>query len=1212
MQSRTGTSQKQRELQTLLMDTFQIDNRSSEELMMYVYSYFSNVFYYNENDKIDGTWDEVFSDSGIFYMIKIITADFSSLQKTVSSYEEAVQIIQQWDETVKSWPANLELLGETELAGRINSLLQDEIYASQIKLIDPNHLVIGNRYKGIKEKKNSKLFSMPQPSFNDTDNEDVVDVNNLKNIYTKLVDYISKMTSEYLEKSIFSNHNHRPDVSLFMSFIELFKNAQNSINTLSKRHLDFYYQDVLKVELASGKATNATVSFQLLPNITSSTIDTGALLSAGKLFNSTVDVLFETSKSIQLLNTNINQVKTIFFNRNPYIDVGTDQNIVSGINLTNLNILQGGLTAPDGSIPAIFGGNKQEILNPDVNPIDIAEIGFLISSPTLFLSEGLRVIKLIFTFDQDTADIFLWSLLDQMQQDSKNNFDVVFEEVFDQAFNISYTTVNGWQSLSSYSATYDRTVNSITLSITLGLTDPAMDFFSDESNMSLPAFKVDLNPYASTYCYSFLSGVIMKKIEIEVEVKGMKDLSVYSNAGKVVPSKSFDLFGPIPQQYNYLMLSKAEIFKKQVLEVDVQLQWAYVPADYGGFDTYYAGYSNSYTNESFKVLPTILSAGVWLPSNPAEAPEQLLFDTVACTTPQGYQSVQLSWNKTLSIENFNQLGISRDYTLVDPVLYTLKTQSGFIKFTFTEPVQAFGAQDYVNDYSTVARYNATNDPKLPYPNRPFVPKVASISMDYKAYDMLNFDRTFSGDTNAAINAGEFKQITPFGLYDVLYKKAISFDTSIIPAFSSQGYLLILLENVQYPSIISAFFYLKSSGNTTSENQVGIQWEYKQYQDWIPIEKENIINDGTQNFIKSGIIEILLPDNGSADQQAYWLRVSPQGNAEKFPNLAGIYFNSLEVSCTSTDPNVIGKVVPAGSITSMSGLYPDIKSVLQPVDSQNGRLVENQFYQRTRERLRHKQRAITLWDYEHLVLEQFPDVGIVKCTNLDTSFKAQPNNMKLVVMSKFWTFENQLYLNLDQLANITSFVKSISNAFCKIVTMNPVSETLLVNCLVTFDPEDVGGYYINKLNQEIINFLSPDSKLNLGNMGIGNTVVPQMLTSYLEKLPYIKSIDKLYIEQIIAKDQAKYSLGVFSGGNVIRCTTDWSILMPATEHNIYLKGKSADFSQNVGISTMELGIDFILGKPEDDIKAGVPFISINEPEQPVGKINAVLFINDNDL
>lgn len=1207
MQTRIGTSQQQRELQTLLMDTFQVDYRSTEELLLYILAYYSKINYYNDQNELDGYWDEVFSESSIFYMLDIIYFDLEMLREQSLNQEDTIANIRLCHEKIMTWRDKLKLLGEWDLSEKLNSILNDDLYNIQVNILDPRNRILEINTDKTVDKKSAKLFSETSASSTSTNTENV---EGLRSIYTKLLSYISQITQNHLQELIALKSDLRPDVSMLLAFLQLYKYAQNNINKISKRHLDFYYSEVLKTQLAAGVQTSTFVNFQLVPNKTMSYIDKATTVTAGKLFGSATDVLFQTQKAIVVLNTELTSVQTLFISKNQYIDVGTNSPLVSNINLTNLQINSGNITDQNGAVASMFGASTEQVLNPQIIPDEVAQMGFFVGSPVLFLSEGKREISFVINFDAEMAATQLWLLLDEIQQRTKSNFDVVFEEVFEPAFNLSYTTALGWQTLSEYRVLYDRAANSISLLIELGPTDPAIDVFADENQLTWPSFRVDLNPYAPTYIYSFLAGLKMNNIQIEVSVTGMRDLSMYSSAGKIIPNKAFDLFGSIPQCFNYVMFGKAELFKKQITELDFNVQWSSIPADFGGFDAYYRGYSHSFTNESFLVQPSILSAGNWQPTDSQLAPAQVLFDTVTVTTPQGQPSIQLAWTKKLSISNYADLGASLDYSLKDPIIYSPQTQSGFVKFTLVQPIQAFGAKEYVKDYTEVARYNATNNPKLPYPNSPFVPNVSACSLDYKASDELSFNLELAGNKYANVNVGEFKQITPFGLKDILKDKSISTDPAIIASYEQQAYLILSLSPIEFPSTISALFYLKSTGNPPVEGLPPLVWEYQNKQNWEIISKENLLSNGTQNFVKSGIIEVNLPKVDLAEGETYRIRVSPKGNPEVFPNLAGIYLNAVETSCISTDNNVIGQVVPAQSITALSAINPEIQGVFQPMDSQQGKVAETEYYKRIRERLRHKQRSISIWDYEHMILEEFPEVGIVKCTNLDASFQSKPNNIRLVVMSKDWTFENQKYLNLEELADITKFVQNLSNPFLKVITMNPISEMLLVNCLITFDPEDVGGYYLNQLNQEIINYLSPVSLANGGLMGIGKTVVPQMLSGFLERLPYVRSVNKLYIEQIVFRGDDKYQIGVFANGDTITCTTDWSILMPVSQHNIFTKSNAADFKTKVGISSMELGTDFILGPESDDLPDAEK--TLRPSIETDTKINAVLFINENYL
>lgn len=58
----------------------------------------------------------------------------------------------------------------------------------------------------------------------------------------------------------------------------------------------------------------------------------------------------------------------------------------------------------------------------------------------------------------------------------------------------------------------------------------------------------------------------------------------------------------------------------------------------------------------------------------------------------------------------------------------------------------------------------------------------------------------------------------------------------------------------------------------------------------------------------------------------------------------------------------------------------IMNIIQPLDSHNGtgHEVESIFHNRVAERIRHKNRCLTRWDIEHMLLDRFDELNQVKC------------------------------------------------------------------------------------------------------------------------------------------------------------------------------------------------------------------------------------------
>ena len=1196
---RNGTIRGNRFNKDLIDSSFRIDERTFWDLMGYVASYLDHINYYNLDNKKEGNWKTFVEDDPLIFMCIIINEPVSDLDKLIRNYRNTqvqpsenlntVKILLKWYNKINFWYQQLYDLGEKRLAYKIKNILSDvlmylkrdldtyEIQFSAVKdaitkdkatekAEDPDEIRAG-------------FLPPPSPPFS---TGKPIDLSKAIHTFHRIIVHIQQFTKVYLEKNFFGRNQHLPNNALYIAFALLFKKVQADINTLSGRHLDFYYRDILQQTLNQGTSTQTIVSFDLLPNIPYALIEKGTRLSAGKLFGSKTDILFETKTPLVANQIKLVELQTLAFNSNPYIKVGTKLPLISSVAKKDLII--NGVDSGDRSDWYLFGSNYKYLKNARVNAGDAASLGFIIGSSALILSEGYRQIDIVFTLEQTSAQKTLWKLLKEVKENRKVAMDVAFASVFNDAFHIAYSSEKGWIPFENYAVLYDEALNTLTLQVLLDSSAPAL-VYSEKAAGALqwPSIKVSLNDYAPVFVYSFLKGVIIDTIRIEVSVERMKDVSLYNQIGKMPLGKVFELFGPLPEVGAYVMIGKSELFQKQINAMTVGFDWDSLPADYGGFTTYYEGYPGDITNDSFKVQFSVLSNGYWLPLKPDSSLKASLFQTHKALTPEGYESEQLNDTSILNLDSFSKLVNERDFRLKEPLLYTVNSQSGFFKLTLTAPDDGFGSNLYQKEFTEIATFNAKNKTQIPYPNKPFVPKVSGISLNYKASDTLIFNEELSKNTISGENTGTFSHITPFGPEPVIADQIVH-ENTLLPDFEAEGYLFLGLSGVTASTTISVYFELSSATIFNDLRKDKLIWEYYRLNEWVHFEDGDIIFDDTNGFIKSGVIELTLPYTRNMfdeqDDDTYWIRISAFKNASYYPVIKGIYMNAVSTVCISNDPMITGQDIPAGSINKVEGKHPDIKSVTQPAISYGGRKAETepQFYNRVSERLRHKDRAVSIWDYERLILENFDSVRVVKCTNLNKNFKSVPGEVKVIVLSNQWSHTTPFFYNSDALERMQDFLMNLTGPFVNIQVVNPVVEYLLVKCIVTLEPKDQGGFYINLLNTDISNFLSPISKLENGVGGIGGTVVPTMLVSYMENLSYIKNVKKLVIEHIVRKGPNTYSLGVYRDSEEIKTTTPWSILAPVNQHQIlsFNSGSSEDIDLQAGIGNMEIGLDLIVG------------------------------------
>lgn len=73
-----------------------------------------------------------------------------------------------------------------------------------------------------------------------------------------------------------------PHMALIMAFIKLFQIEQSNLNTLTEKHLNFYYKDILGFKPKTGSNGNATVFFEPAKSISGAFVPKGTVFDSGK------------------------------------------------------------------------------------------------------------------------------------------------------------------------------------------------------------------------------------------------------------------------------------------------------------------------------------------------------------------------------------------------------------------------------------------------------------------------------------------------------------------------------------------------------------------------------------------------------------------------------------------------------------------------------------------------------------------------------------------------------------------------------------------------------------------------------------------------------------------------------------------------------------------------------------------------------------------
>jgi hypothetical protein len=241
---------------------------------------------------------------------------------------------------------------------------------------------------------------------------------------------------------------------------------------------------------------------------------------------------------------------------------------------------------------------------------------------------------------------------------------------------------------------------------------------------------------------------------------------------------------------------------------------------------------------------------------------------------------------------------------------------------------------------------------------------------------------------------------------------------------------------------------------------------------------------------------------------------------------------------------------AGTISKLFNSQAEIKKISQPYDSFDGRMQEqdNNYYTRVSERLRHKNRAITIWDYERLTLEQFSYLYKAKCLNHTNDVtETAPGCVRVIAvpdMSRKSTgnlFEPRISNNKRK--KIKDYLGALNCPFADLQVQNPQYEAIKVKCEVKIrEGLDVNAH-IERLKTDVDKFLSPWAFDESRGIDFGGTMHRSQIIYFMEKLPYVDFVTDFFMDVYISN-----VLKIFNTDEV-KATTSKSILTTYRLHQI---------------------------------------------------------------
>jgi hypothetical protein len=1057
--------------------------------------------------------------------------------------------------------------------------------------------------------------------------------------FHQVISHLRAIAPALWEESLHSGY-HEPAIGLLIAFLQLYGKALAKGRSFPERHLDFYYWDVLR---AGARLPQPDSVHLVCRNVTGQE----ALIHQGDRFTAGSDAagderLYLAENDLHVTDVRVDRLFSVSFERNKFVSPAWEMGCFTRCRSRDLSAAAEPQSNSEPAGLPIFG-KKEELVSSHSS--QNVQLGLMLAAPELLLSQGRRKISVILLYkqesDQDdllqqmekTVDqehfFFLFgrflnlhltrtteqniseSVRDRLLRAAKtvgiapasvevidrllyesNQGNTLFYRFLTNAFHISLSGASGWLPVARYlifpvADAEPGCSGGLRLSFVLDQdVEPVIGCRPElhgaaYNDTSLPLLRLRLNHQANFFTYSIFRHFILKKIILETKTEGLRDLQAYNQHGRLDPTQPFQPFGPAPARQSYFIVGSHEAACKQLTALNFCIEWAELPDEPEGFAAHYRQYNDAnLNNASFRAKFSLLRNGRWVPEAKEQRHSAALF---AWRSMDG----RLKERQDLTVRNLKGFQPISAATAAGDFFYGLKQSNGFFRWELAGPKQAFGHSQYPELLSRVLVLNARSKRlKLPVPNAPYTPLIKHLSLNYTARCEIDLSKAPDG-------AARLYHIHPFGM-EILYPQTVRKHHAVVPQIDAAGNLYIGLRSQDIIGVQTFYFHLNAdSDRAAADASPRISWFYAADTEWRPLEESRLLADTTEHFLHSGIITLNIPDDISSENAEmghglYWLRASTDSRPNFFSSVRGVYAQALRATAPQSDKTAepLAPQKIRRSFSSITGLA----EVFQPEASFNGGRQENREAVITRmsERLRHKDRAATPWDYERLVLEQFSQIRQVKCfPHLRTMPEAGhcPGSVLVVTVPEAARQMSGAVLpktDPAMLAQIRNFLQRHASPFSRIEVRNPEYEQIQVRCAVAFSDRSSSGAQITQLNQAVIDYISPWTSTGF-NARFGWSLRLDDILAYLSGLEGVEYVTDLSVLHITKDASNAYYLAdsvrdTDAQDDRIRPRYPWSIAVPMQQHFIRPLNEVTDMAaEETGINELQIGETFIINE-----------------------------------
>ncbi|TVQ32552.1 MAG: hypothetical protein EA356_13205, partial [Geminicoccaceae bacterium] len=482
---------------------------------------------------------------------------------------------------------------------------------------------------------------------------------------------------------------------------------------------------------------------------------------------------------------------------------------------------------------------------------------------------------------------------------------------------------------------------------------------------------------------------------------------------------------------------------------------------------------------------------------------------------------------------------------------------------------------------------------------PYTPLLARIELDYRAAARIRLGEV---PASVATKRGEMAvHVAPFGISRI-HPDPEQPEPGVLPRRAVDGALYLGLERLRPGQPVSLLFHMAERPHHRRGGiPPSLEWSCLTERGWVELDAAAILADTTSGLLRSGVLTIQVPDEATTAGEGMpegiiWLRAGADTAVVDFPRLAALVVNGVTASRSDTAGTTSPHTLATWRLrTPIAGL----ETVRQIGLASTGVPAEStaQYRARVSERLRHRNRALTPWDYERLVLDRFPDVWKVKClpaTADDVPGAPVPGRVLVVVVPHATTagpeqrFEPRMFdvLTLDR---IHQALARLAPPTAAIEVRNPTYDLIQLRCHVRFVDAADQAMLVRRLTDDVTAYLSPWAATTTGpELGFGWQLNAEDAEGFVAERPYVANVFEFAMLMLSADDRGRYRLADTarparhqvepSGGlAILRHSVPWSLPLPLRRQALLPTRRPGRLeAAAAGVGELEIGGTLVVG------------------------------------